>query len=328
MSITRARYTLQRTIEQAFDKKLIFSKAYDEIMAEPAIVAMMDHGAELLTDWVLEDYYDVKAERLSQLCALDLKELTYKVITEIALSAQKPMPLVSISARCASILKMADNVRAIQTMAEVISVLSETDLFDIAKLSTSRDASYMVMSKIKLSEDVEAFMYQATYLPPMIHRPKKLRHNRSSGYITQQGESLILGGFQNHHDWDICLDVLNIMNGNEFELDTEFLSTIEEPQPKPTKQDGVTYMSEDQKRMEEFAIQNFEKYKKQCYFLYMYMIHRGNLLHFTHKVDKRGRVYSCGYHLSPQGNSFKKGMLNSKKKEVPTGIDSFLGACK
>ncbi|WP_038345655.1 hypothetical protein [Acinetobacter sp. A47] len=324
--ITRARYDLQQRIEVAFDKRLIFKKAYAEIMASPELVAIMDEGADILTDWILDDHFDMKAERVAQLCALDIKELVYKIITEIALSAQKPIPLVSISAKCAALLKMADNVKAIQTMAEVISVLADIDLFDAGKISNSKDASYMIMSKITLDPETEAFMYQATYLPPMIHRPKKLRHNRSSGYLTQQGDSLILGGFQNHHDWDICLDVLNIMNSNEFELDIEFLSTVEEPEPKPTKQDGVTYMSKDQRAMEAFAIENFEKYKKQCYFLYMYLNSKGNSVFFTHKVDKRGRIYACGYHLSPQGNSFKKGMLNSKKKEVPTGIEAFLGA--
>lgn len=329
MKVTRELYETQELLENSFAKKRIFALAQEDLLSSPEILERIEHGAELLKEWTEQEFYTVKANRVAHVSLLDLTQLSLDVITEIVLCCKQPMPLVSIASKCASKLRMADTVHAIQTMAEVISVLCDTDLFDVRKFSKDLDASYMVISKIQPDESVKAFMYTATYLPPMIHHPKKLRHNRSSGYITQQGESLILGGFHNHHEWDICLDVLNIMNRNHYELDEEFLDTVAEPKPEETIVDeSVMYISAQQREAEKQAIENFEAYKEQCKTLYNFMRFNGNNVFFTHKVDKRGRVYSCGYHLSPQGNSYKKAMLNSKKKEVVSGVSAFLENCK
>lgn len=328
-AITREKYIQQQRIEEAYNRSRVYQMVQDELIADKDIAPMIKNAETLLTDWVFGDYFKGKAGRLNQVAALDLGELTLKVITEVIAYCNKPQTLVSISSRCAHALHMADKIEAIQTMAEVISVIADCDLFDIDKLSNAPDASYMVMSKYRLEDETMMFVSQTSFLPPMIHRPKRLKHNRSSGHITVTGDSLILGGFNNHHDFDICLDVLNTMNANEFELDVEFLSTVEEPAPKKKEVDeSVTYITRQQREAERFALENFEVYKRQCYFFYMYYAGmRGNTLHFTHKVDKRGRVYSCGYHMSPQGNSFKKAMLNFKKKSEVTGVADFLQGC-
>ena len=42
----------------------------------------------------------------------------------------------------------------------------------------------------------------------------------------------------------------------------------------------------------------------------------------THKFDKRGRIYSQGYHVHIQGTSYKKAILelhNKEMVEVPDG---------
>lgn len=329
MTITKQRYKLQEALENTFDQKRVMQMVRDELAADPLVMAMIKTGVTLLTDWVYADYFEGKAKRVQSVAVLDLEEFTFEVIAQVTAYCQKPQTLVSIAARCASTLKMADTIAAIQTMAEVISVLADAELYDIAKLSRAKDASYMVASKYVLDDATTAYMTNTTYLPPMIHRPKKLRHNRSSGYITQQGDSLILGGFQNHHDWDIALDALNSMNANEYELDIEILSTLDEPKPSKLDQaKAEIYLTSEQRKAHQDAIDNFENFKKQSYLLYTFYIYQGNSVFFNHKVDKRGRLYSCGYHLNPQGSSFKKAVLNFKSKAPVTGVEDFLSNCQ
>jgi DNA-directed RNA polymerase len=50
------------------------------------------------------------------------------------------------------------------------------------------------------------------------------------------------------------------------------------------------------------------------------MINSGNEIYLTNKVDKRGRIYAQGYHITTQGTSFKKAMLELAHEELVTGI--------
>ena len=42
--------------------------------------------------------------------------------------------------------------------------------------------------------------------------------------------------------------------------------------------------------------------------------------YFTWKYDKRGRIYSQGYHVNIQSTSFKKSLINLHNKLVVTGV--------
>jgi DNA-directed RNA polymerase len=44
------------------------------------------------------------------------------------------------------------------------------------------------------------------------------------------------------------------------------------------------------------------------------------VFHLTHKVDKRGRIYSQGYHVNTQGAAFKKAMIELAKEELIEGV--------
>ena len=61
-------------------------------------------------------------------------------------------------------------------------------------------------------------------------------------------------------------------------------------------------------------------FKEQSYCFYTLMATQGNRFYFTHKVDKRGRIYSHGYHINPQGSAFKKAMLELSEPELIEGV--------
>ena len=47
-----------------------------------------------------------------------------------------------------------------------------------------------------------------------------------------------------------------------------------------------------------------------------YLLLNGNRFFFGWRYDKRGRMYSQGYHVNPQGNQYRKAMLQFADKEV------------
>jgi hypothetical protein len=215
---------------------------------------------------------------------------------------------------------MSDKVEAIHTMAEIIAVLGETDLFDNKKTKEG----WIVISRVELDNEVTQYADNALYLPPLIIKPRKIRHNRDSGYITQRGESLILGFYENHHDDNICLDVINTLNSNEYELDIEFINNYEEQwHREELSQQEYEELSHADREIYNMDEKNWKKFQEQGKFFQHLMIHHGNSFYLCNKVDKRGRIYSSGYHVNVQGSSFKKAMVNFKHHEIPTGLSSW-----
>ena len=318
--MNRYRYLLQEKIEKTFSKKFITAAAIDDLLTCESIVNKLNRGVEYVNSWLNKDHDIDRELRLLAVRELDIKELVMQVVACISLECQKPMKLVSVASLCARHLGMSDKVEAIHTMAEIIAVLGETDLFDNKKTKEG----WIVISRVELDNEVTQYADNALYLPPLIIKPRKIRHNRDSGYITQRGESLILGFYENHHDDNICLDVINTLNSNEYELDTDFINQYEEQwhreELSTQEYEELSHADREIYNMDE---KNWKKFQEQGKFFQTLMIHHGNSFYLCNKVDKRGRIYSSGYHVNVQGSSFKKAMVNFKHHEIPTGLSSW-----
>ena len=318
--MNRYRYLLQEKIEKTFSKKFIVQQAVDDLLTCESIVNKLNRGIEYVNTWLNKDHDIDKELRLLAVRDLDIKELVLQVTACISLECQKPMKLVSIASLCARHLNMSDKAEAIHTMAEIIAVLGETDLWDNKK---TREG-WIVISRVELDTEVTQYADNALYLPPLIIKPRKVRHNRDSGYITQRGESLILGFYENHHDDNICLDVLNTLNSNEYELDTDFINQYEEQwHREELSQQEYEELSHADREIYNMDEKNWKKFQEQGKFFQTLMVHHGNSFYLCNKVDKRGRIYSSGYHVNVQGSSFKKAMVNFKHHEIPTGLSSW-----
>lgn len=298
---TMREIVLQEMTEMRFNRKHIDAKIREEIKANPDMCDKMAQGVDLLKQYMAGSYYESKMKRIAQLVNLDLEAMVLDLFTGIAYCL-RPELFTSVTAQLASRLKFSDKTEAITTVAEITAVLCATDAFDIEK--ANKMASLMVVSNIPLSEKLVTFIEESQFLPPMVCEPLELIHNYSSGYLTHN-DSLILGT-GNHHDGDICLDVLNTMNKVALKLDTEFLSQVEEE---------PTFDLDTQDKLDQW-----NKFKEQSYMMYSLLASQGNQFYLNHKVDKRGRIYCHGYHISTQGTSFKKAMLEFAKEELVTGI--------
>lgn len=290
--------------ELRYNRRHIDSKIRESIEKNPVMLDRIDKGVDYLKQWIdLEHLSPKKRERIEQIRALDMRELVVNVFVGIAYF-QRPELFTSVTAQLAFRVGLTDRVDAITTMAEICAVLCWTDAFDINK--DSRMASLVVISRIILEPALIEFIEESQYLPPMVCEPRKLTNNYSSGYLTHN-ESLILRN--NHHDGDICLDVLNTMNAVPLRLNVEMLCQFEEE---------PTFELDTPEKKEQWV-----NFKKQSYRFYELLVSQGNRFWLTHKVDKRGRIYSQGYHVNTQGASFKKAMVQLAEGEYVTGVPNF-----
>jgi len=292
---------VQISNEERYNRKHIDGYIRTSIETNEELQAKHAQGVQLVSEYMANTYYASKNARIDQLKGLDISQLVLDIYVGVA-HCLRPVLFTSVVAQIAGRLHFSDKVEATTTVAELLAVLCNTDVFDITK--TDKMASLMLVSNIPLSKELVTFIEESQYLPPMVCKPATLENNYSSGYLTHT-DSLILGT-GNHHDGDICLDVLNLMNSTALRLNTDFLDTVtEEP----------TFELDTQDKHEQWT--EFKAKSAACYAL---LNQQSKTLYLTHKVDKRGRIYAQGYHISSQGNAYKKAMIELAHQEVVTGV--------
>lgn len=317
----------QIKVEEHFSRKGIKQAVLDYMDTIPECTIRIEQGAELLRMWCeSESAYASKQTRKDHISQMDLRELTVEVFVKIA-SLTSETTLNNLASQMAPMLGFADTRVGIQACAEVIAVLCETNFFNLQKYHVN--SSIYVKSNFALPDDLIEYIERACYLPPMIVKPKTLRNNRSSAYLTSKGESLILGGGHNHHNDPIALDVLNIMNRYELTLSEFILDNVpEEPtfdlesvEVKPDKpMTDIEY-----KRAVEQQRKNWERHLAQSAYFYKHIRANDNHMYITNKYDKRGRIYSQGYHINPQGTSYKKACIDLYNKQVVEVPPNYFG---
>lgn len=307
---------LQTKNELYFAEKHVAENTRQELLENEELVERRDLGVKLLQDWIgkwtaaytdqcnTEEWYKQKKDRVNQIAQLDLVELTTDVLVLITMYCEQPELFVSVTAQLAAKLSFNEKRESIQTIAEIVSVLSETDLFDLTK--SSPRSSVRVLSKIKVSLELQDLIARSQYMPPMVCKPGELKHNHESPYLTYN-ECQILGK-QNGHTEDICLDVINIQNQVPLKLDVDFLSLVEEI-PKHSLDTTL-------------KVRNWKQFKKESDDTYQLMLDQGNRFYIPNRPDKRGRLYASGYHITPQGTAYKKAMIEFANEEIVKGVEA------
>jgi hypothetical protein len=291
---------MQTANEYSLSRKHIDKYLAQAIKENPETEAKVQDGVRRLNLWLGKSYYESKNKRLAQLKHLDIEALVRSLFTGIAYY-QTPELFVSATSQLAGRLCFDDKSDSILTVAEMVAILCETDAFDIFK--PDRMASLSIVSNIELPQKLRDAIYRSMYMPPMVCEPKPVKNNFTGPHLTFN-ECLILGQ-GNAHAEDICLDIINMQNTIPLKLDLEFLSKVEEVPNKP-----ITNMEQ---------AKLWSQFKEDSYFVYDLLRSQGNKFWLTNKVDKRGRLYSQGYHVTSQGTSFKKAMIELYDEEVVTG---------
>lgn len=285
---------VQETVENAFNKRLINTKIEEYLVAEHS--KYIDHGVALIEKWLQGEYYESKTKRLASIASLDLNELVLKMLVQTTYYQVETL-FTAVSAQLAGSLGWSDKPDAIKTMAELLAVICNTDAYDICK--STKSSSLMLVSRLELTKEIVEFIDNSLYLPPMLVEPLPVTCNTDTGYLTFR-ESLVLG-VGNHHEGDICLDVINTANSVKLKLDTMFVSKYE---MNPTF--AIT------SQLQQDA---WDSFKKTTYRIMTFMAKTDNEFYLTHKVDKRGRLYSQGYLINSQGFAYQKAAIEFAEEE-------------
>lgn len=292
---------LQEENEKRYSRAHIDGYIRDYLAGSAEAQAKIAQGVQLVNEYMGKSYYASKNARIAQLSGLDIGDLVTDILVGVAYCLKEEL-FTSVTAQLAGRLGFDDKPAAIVTVAEIVAVVCMTDAYDICK--ASRGASLVIVNKLPLPPELLRFIQDSEYLPPMVCEPLELTSNRSSGYLGHKDSLILRNG--NHHEGNICLDVLNTVNKVKLKLDTEFLCKVEE---EPTF---------DLDTPEKVA--QWQEFKRQSYNFYSLMNSQGNEFYLCSKVDKRGRIYSLGYHINTQGTSFKKAMIELANEEIVTGV--------
>lgn len=223
----------------------------------------------------------------------------YDLLCQMALHKR-----VSVSVLVGVLAKHGDNLQAV---ADMLLRAAEHDLVDY------NPAYEQFIIKWQPEPKVYDLIDQYQYLPPMIVPPLEVTSNRGRGHLTRKYESLILKN--NHHEGDICLDVINIKNQIPMQINTDIVKSIRNAWKNLNKcKKGETF-KKFQRRVESF--ERFEKLTMKDMAL---MVNNGNKFWLTHAYDKRGRVYCGGYTISYQGNDYQKAVVELFNEEIVEGF--------
>ena len=261
----------------------------------------IDNLTTSLREYISQCYWDSKNERLKAINK-DLTKVILNILTQTVLIASDYVPLLSI---CSSVSFGLNKYHDIQNCADVLWLINQTDLILIDVVDDTR----YIKSNMELPDELVNRLTLMCVLPPMLVKPRTLRHNKSCGYLTiNSKDSLILGDKENYHDECISLDVLNTLNSQAYQLDLDICYKFQKEFKSEFDKDTDEYLN--QRKTYERAKEQFEFFLDKI---------QDKTIFFTHKVDKRGRVYSQGYQFNTQGSSYEKACINLKTKEFVEG---------
>lgn len=289
-------------LEHEYCSKHLEKVIMDDVRSNKDFDEMCFKAAFALESWCNEpsayESKDVRKQALQEAWIIDDEPMWHKLVDRIIASVVREQytTLTNLVMMHTGISKL-EKREAIMLSAEVIAIVCiSSELFSISKPRKQ----YMIESCIEPSKEVLDKIAQTCYLPPLVAEPKLIKSNFDTVYYTYQGESQILGHNANYHTECISLDVINKQNSVPLQLCQDFIDVYEEEEPEfeiESKEDLL------------MAKLQWERYQIQCAYFSNLLVNMGNKIYLGNKVDKRGRLYSSGYHISPQGNSYRKAVV-------------------
>ena len=254
------------------------------------------------------DYWPSKNARIAKIQHLDSMDIINNILVSV-IPYDHDISYQQVVAPLAKLLAYEKLLDSIQTAAELIAVVCFSNLYEVIAASNSETGSLMLRSNYSLSKETKLKLEKTKYLPPLVVLPNVITSNHSSGYLTKK-DSVILGK-GNHHEQPLALDVLNILNSIKLTLDVRALEYEEAyKELSEAKKRGLTKVSLTQRKA------NHTLMAETSVEIYNMMLDKGNEFYITWKYDKRGRVYSAGYHINIQSTDYKKSLINLAKKEI------------
>lgn len=298
MNLLRLR---QMTYEDKFSRKNIRAWITAELHDSPELMELIESAQTHVRDWAKATRamsYPSKVKRITALLESDLDALVFDIMLEVC--AQGYGSYQAIAGKLANQLNNMNVFDAVKTVAEVMAVMCEYDCFDVIVAADSDTGIMMVQSHWELPETVLQKIADTLYLPPMICKPFKVTNNYTYHTMTEMS-SLILGNSVNHHNKPLAYDAINTASAISLALDEYILGFNEVPNKELDTQEKVDA---------------FNRMQIASSKVYQFLLDNGNKFYLRWKCDKRGRMYSQGYHVNIQSTDYKKALLSFADKEL------------
>lgn len=297
----------QLLIESMFNRHQSRDLIRNEIRTSPEVMELISAAVDKALEWVEGDYFESKNKRLALLDTNILEDFYIDVAGSLAQFGKAKY--TKIVGMVSGMISTMPQKEAIRTAGELISLAAMVDLIDLIPASMSVTGSMELVSRIQLEPKTLELINQYQYLPPMLVPPEPVKSNTGSGYLSIKWDSLILK--KNHHEFDICLDNINRFNSVAFSLDDRVIRNIRDNRKHLDSAKADESADEYKARVDSFL-----KMEKESMRVFAMLINEGNRFYLTHKYDKRGRTYCQGYHVSYQGNTYRKAILELADKEI------------
>jgi hypothetical protein len=178
-------------------------------------------------------------------------------------------------------IECVDPLDRAKCAAELIALAYQAELIVITKVS---DTVMMITTEFELNEDMPDFSkHMVSFKKPLLT-------------ITNP----ILGNRFKQHDHDVCTAHIDKMNAIPLVLEHRVignlseLSTVEDE----TDEQLIAWNDFQRRSMETYIAVGFKEF------------------YMNHAYDTRGRIYSQGYYINPQGSSYKKAIVQLADKEI------------
>ena len=218
----------------------------------------------------------------------------FAVLTQMALHKRCDIP--TLLGCVAHVLEDA------QASASMLEQCVNADLLDYHE-----DLDILIV-KYEIADEVQNELDQFQFPLPMIVEPQKVDNNSMTGYLNSKG-SIILK--KNHHKDDVCLDHINRVNRVPYVLNMHVVNFISNKWKNIDKRKEGEPLVVFQRRRKAF-----EKYNNTCSNVFALLNQETKKFYFTHRYDKRGRVYCMGHHVNYQGNDYNKACVEFAQKEL------------
>ena len=261
----------------------------DHIIAEGGMPEILE-ALTLVRLYLKTDHYAAKNKRLNEWDPhpADVHDIIIAVFT-ITLIDESTI-YQAIIGRLQHMIQVEDSIDRFKILADVIGLISNTGLIDITSPGQGQHITITTEYEILDIPVPEKHVI-------VIDQPQPIESNWD-----EEHGSMLLGHAMNHHEQEICLDHLNRLNQIPLKLNAAFVKMYkEEPKHKPETKKA-------QNRWHQFMHESFEKYTE--------LVAHGKPFYLIHKYDTRGRTYACGYHVTSQGNSYKKAIVELANEEL------------
>lgn len=288
--------TVQSDVEKVFSKQIIRSVICETIQKDHVVFELMCIQVKEFISKT-NTYYKSKQDRIYILAEMGIESIVEEIlITTLQIDTIQP-----IQASCALIgarIKGMNNLDGVLTATELLGACQPAGAYTIYNKDHGYSDRLSIRSNYKLDADVIEKINKTRFLPPMLCKPMNWINNSLGGYI-HEDDSVILGNL-NFHNKPQNLKVINILQDIEWKF-TPVVQLEETPSPKIDTSDKLI---------------QFNHMKKESREIYEWLINTGNRFYFTWKYDKRGRMYTHGYHVNLQGTEYKKATISFAKAEL------------